>query len=91
MENWNVEKVEDMGYLFEGCVNMEEINLSGWKTTSLLKMNNMYAMFNTNGSNRFDSKLEKIVISNEFDTRHVTTSYTSKVKLSIALISLFLV
>ncbi len=73
IRNWNVEKVETMRQMFTTCINLENIDLSEWKTTSLNNMNNMFGMWNSNGTPRYDSKLKRIILSDKFDTSKVTT------------------
>ena len=75
LKKWNVEKVENMSMMFKGCINIEEIDLSGWITTSLNNMAQMFGMFNSDGTQRFDSKLKKIILSDKFDTSKVTDMY----------------
>ncbi len=71
IENWNVEKVKSMNNMFRGCVNLKTINLSNWKTSSLIYASGMFEMMNNDSSPRSDSKLETIILSDKFDTSHV--------------------
>ena len=71
IKNWDVSKVTTMRQLFCSAVNLEEIDLSNWKTDSLEDMINMFGMWNSNGSSRYDSKLKRIIFSKKFNTTKV--------------------
>ncbi len=73
LKNWNVEKVTTTYRMFRACINLEEVDFSKWKTSSLTNMEQMFGMYNNDGSDRTDSKLRRIIASNLFDTSKVTT------------------
>ena len=72
LRNWDVSRVEDTLMMFTGCVNLGEIDLSKWRTSSLTNMDSMFGMWNTDNTQRLDSKLRSIILSNKFDTSKVT-------------------
>jgi surface protein len=53
-ENLNTENVEDMSYMFDGCTNLENIDLSGFSTAQVRDMSYMF---------RFCQKLKAIFVS----------------------------
>ena len=75
LENLDTSNVTTMWNMFTACVNLEEIDLSNWSTPNLTIMNNMFGMWNDNGSFRLDSKLKRIILSDKFDTSKVTNMY----------------
>ena len=70
--NWNVRNVQSMNGLFTGCVNLVQIDLRNWTTSSLTNMNSMFAMWDNGGNPLLTSKLKRILLSNKFDTSRVT-------------------
>ena len=75
IKNWNVKKVVNMAGLFSSCHNLEEIDLSNWETKSLERMDNMFAMWDSNGYATDKGKLKRIIISDKFSTDKVTSMY----------------
>ena len=73
LKNWKVDKVTTMRQLFCSCVNLEVVDLSGWKTSALTDATNLFGMWNSNGTARTDSKLKRIILSDKFDTSKVTS------------------
>ncbi len=70
---WDVSKVTSMVQLFSSCVVLEEIDLSNWTTSdSLVSMFNMFGMWDLQGKGT-DSKLKRIILSDKFNTRNVTS------------------
>lgn len=57
---WNTEKVTDMAMLFSWSWNLQEIDLSNWKTPKVKDMGSMF----------FNSRIESIDLTN-FDTSNV--------------------
>ena len=72
IKDWNVKSVVSMKQLFCADINLIIIDLSNWETPSLENMINMFAMWNLNGSARYDAKLRKIIFSDKFNTSNVT-------------------
>ena len=75
IENWDVSKVISTNNLFNSCYEIEEIDLSGWKTDSLISMNNTFGMWENSGMPYYNSKLKRIILSENFNTSHVTNMY----------------
>ncbi len=75
IKNWNVSNVKYMDWLFYGCLNVEEIDLSNWSTPSLTYMAGMFGMWDINDQMTSNSKLKRIKFSNKFDTSKVTDMY----------------
>ena len=73
--NWNVEKVKDMSYLFAGCLSLEVVDLSSWKTPSLKSLTNMFGMWADNSYPDTNSNLKRIILSDKFDTSNVVEMY----------------
>ncbi len=71
IKDWNVSNVTDMRNLFRTCYALEEIDLSHWETNSLTDMAYMFAMlYMIDGSS--PSSLKRVILSDKFDTSHVT-------------------
>ena len=65
IENLDTSNVESMDSLFLGCLNIEELDLSSWDTSSVTNMNAVFDMNNEN-------KLKYINLAG-WDTSNVTT------------------
>ena len=73
--NWDVSNVEDFSYLFTGCNQIVNLDLSKWNTTNMIYMTYMFGGV---------PNLEELDISS-FDTKKVTSfyrafSYSTKLK-----------
>lgn len=42
LSKWNTSKVTNMGFTFNGCKNLTELNLSGWNTAKVTDMRYMF-------------------------------------------------
>ena len=62
MSNWNTSKVTNMWGMFEGCINLTNLNLSNWDTSNV---ENMRYMFEEADS------LETIYVSDKFVKNNV--------------------
>ena len=75
VKNWNVKHVKDMWQLFACDYSLETIDLSNWRTKSLVSFGNVFGMWDNRGYPYLNSKLKRIYLSDKFDTSKVTSMY----------------
>ena len=64
VDGFDTSLVEDMSSMFEACGNLTELNLQYFNTEKVTKMNRMFMN---------SSKLEKIIVGNDWDTTNRET------------------
>ena len=57
---WDVSKVKDTTFMFEGCTELLTLDIANWDVSSVRRMS---AMFQSSGSHTADMKLEKLDLS----------------------------
>lgn len=84
LSHWNVQKVQKMDLMFHNARFLRHLNTTGWQTTSLTDISNMFGAYIDPPIDMFDdpadwgyvSKLETIEGIGDWDVSHVTNMYS---------------